>query len=314
MKKLKVASFFAGIGGIDHGFLQANFDVVYANEFDKFAVKTYEVNSDLKVDCRDIRTVSSNEIPNFDVLVGGFPCQAFSTSGKRQGFLDEKNRGTLCYELFRIIKDKRPKAFFLENVKGLIYHNAGETLNIIVAELIRLGYNVTYKLMNAVEYGNVPQNRERIYIVGFKNKKNLKRFRFPEKIKLTNTLDKCIAFDTPVDEKYYCHPGSLRYDTLINLNIPERMIYAYSYGNFKKNKDMAFCLTASGRRYSLGVFRDKTGMRTFTPKECLNLQGYPKDFIIPENVSDHQIYKQAGNSVCVSLIKRIADNIRIALD
>lgn len=151
--KIKCASFFAGVGGIDLGFESTNqFEIIYANEFDSFPVKTYELNSKIKVDCRDIRTVQPTEIPDFDLLMGGFPCQAFSIAGQRKGFDDEKGRGTLFFELLRIVNAKKSKIIFLENVKNLKSHDNGNTYNVIKSELENSGYFVTEKILNAMEY------------------------------------------------------------------------------------------------------------------------------------------------------------------
>lgn len=170
MKILKCASFFAGVGGIDKGFEQNKlFKIVYANEYDSYPIETYELNSNIKVDRRDIHEVQASEIPDFDVMLAGFPCQAFSIAGNRKGFDDEKGRGTLFFELVRIIKVKKPQVIFLENVKNLVGHDKGNTFSVIIDELKKEGYKVKYSVLNAMEYGNIPQNRERIYIVAFKN-------------------------------------------------------------------------------------------------------------------------------------------------
>ena len=162
------ASFFAGVGGIDKGFeLGGDFHTVYANEYDPYPVKTYQENFNLDVDCRDIREVKPEDVPNCDVILAGFPCQAFSIAGYRKGFEDEKGRGTLFFEVLRIVHEKRPRVVFLENVKNLVGHDGGNTFSTILNSLEEEGYHVKYKVLNAMEYGDIPQNRERIYIVGF---------------------------------------------------------------------------------------------------------------------------------------------------
>lgn len=165
--ELTVASFFTGVGGIDLGFESQGFRTIYANEFDEKARETFALNfPHVQLDERDIREVSASEVPSTDIIVGGFPCQAFSIEGYRQGFHDEKGRGTLFFELARIVEEKQPSAIFLENVKNLVRHAKGNTLRVILETLEDLGYYVTYQVMNASEYGNIPQGRERIYIVG----------------------------------------------------------------------------------------------------------------------------------------------------
>ena len=210
---LKCASFFAGVGGIDIGFESAKlFKVVYANEIDSYPVKTYELNSKVKVDCRDIHEVKSDEIPDFDVMLAGFPCQAFSVAGYRKGFEDEKGRGTLFFELVRIIKEKKPQIVFLENVKNLVGHDNGHTFSVILDELQKEKYHVKYAVLNAMEYGNIPQNRERIYIVAFKDMEMYKSFEFPLPIPLKKKLSDIIDFKNLVDEKYYYTEGKYKGD------------------------------------------------------------------------------------------------------
>lgn len=162
---LKCASFFAGVGGIDLGFKQAGFDIVFANEFDPNACKTFQANFKTKLDSRSIIDLPTQDIPNFDVMIAGFPCQAFSIAGKQQGFND-KGRGDLFFELERIFKAKKPKIIFLENVKNLVSHDKWRTFEIIKQSLISNGYHIKFQVLNASQFG-VAQNRERIYIVCF---------------------------------------------------------------------------------------------------------------------------------------------------
>ena len=315
MGKLKAASFFAGVGGIDLGFSLQDVEIVYANELDKYAVQTYEANSNLKVDCRDIRTVKASEIPAFDILLGGFPCQAFSTEGQKQGFADKKNRGTLIYELIRIIKSKRPKAFFLENVRGLVHHDQGRTLTIILNELKRIKYTVKFAIMNSKDYGNVPQNRERIYIVGFRNSRVAKKFNFPEPIELTNTLEKVLKFHSLVDKKYYLHPNTNGlFEKFNEIMDDSYSIYRLKFGRLEKKKDnISFCLIAATGGHKCPIIRTSFGIRKITPKESFSLQGFPDDYSLPADVSDSQLYKQAGNSVSVPVVSRIAKQMIDAL-
>ena len=321
--KLKCASFFAGVGGIDLGFTTDRqtdrFEIVYANEFDPYPVKTYELNSDIKVDCRDIRTVMPEQIPNFDVCLAGFPCQSFSVAGYRQGFQDEKGRGTLFFEVARIIEAKRPKIVFLENVKNLVSHDDGHTFSVILKTLNDLGYHVKYKVLNAMEYGNVPQNRERIYIVGFLDEATFCRFEFPNKIPLTTSLDDVIAFNDKVDEKYYYRAGKYKgdiYEKLSEAMDDDHAIYQWRRHYVRKNKSgVVPTLTANQGMggHNVCLIMTKNGIRKMTPHECFNVQGFPASFRLPDMV-DSRLYKQAGNSVCVSVIQRIAEKIAVAID
>lgn len=316
------ASFFAGVGGIDKGFENAGiFKTVYANEFDSYPVKTYEKNFQVKVDCRDIREVQSSEIPDFQVMLAGFPCQAFSVAGYRKGFDDEKGRGTLFFELVRIFKEKKPEIIFLENVKNLVSHDNGNTFQVILSELQNEGYNVKFQVLNAMEYGNIPQNRERIYIVAFKNKDHYKNFEFPLPVKLETKISDVIDFENKVDERYYYTKGKYKGD--IYEKLEEAMkddnqdVYQWRRMYVRKNKSgVVPTLTANQGEggHNVCLIKTKNGIRKMTPHECFNAQGFPKDFNLPENMSDAKLYKQAGNSVCVSVIERIAEKIKEAIN
>lgn len=319
MRKLKCASFFAGVGGIDKGFEDTNFfKTVYANEFDPYPVKTYELNFKIKVDCRDIKSVAIEEIPDFDVLLAGFPCQAFSIAGNRQGFDDQKGRGILFFELMRIIKAKQPEILFLENVKNLVGHDNGNTFRVIIEELEKENYHIKFAILNAMEYGNIPQNRERIYIVAFKDEQMYQRFCFPMPIKLTTKLSDIIDFEMKVNEKYYYTKGKYKgniYEQLVAAMDDNNAIYQWRRKYVRKNKSgVVPTLTANQGEggHNVCLIKTANGIRKMTPKECFNTQGFPKDFRLPNAMSDARLYKQAGNSVCVSVIKRIAENIQKA--
>ena len=163
----KVVSLFSGVGGIDLAFEQAGFSTIFANDIDEPACKTFSRNFNIPIVCDDIKNIKEDEIPDCDCLVAGFPCQAFSIAGYRKGF--EDTRGTLFFEIARIIRKKKPQVIFLENVKNLVAHDNGKTFEVILNTLHEIGYHVRYMVLNACEYGNIPQNRERIYIVGFLN-------------------------------------------------------------------------------------------------------------------------------------------------
>ena len=319
MTKLKCASFFAGVGGIDMGFEQTKFfETVYANEFDKYPVKTYEHNFKILVDCRDINNVPASQIPDFDVMLAGFPCQAFSVAGYRKGFEDEKGRGTLFFELVRIIKEKQPSIVFLENVKNLVGHDNGNTFSVILEELEKENYKVKFAVLNAMEYGNIPQNRERIYIVAFKDEEVYRRFDFPKPIKLTTKLSDIIDFENKLDEKYYYTEGKYKgnmYELLVEAMDDENAIYQWRRKYVRKNKSgVVPTLTANQGEggHNVCLIKTKHGIRKMTPHECFNTQGFPKTFKLPKDMSDSRLYKQAGNSVCVSVIYRIAEQIKIA--
>ncbi|WP_242590112.1 DNA (cytosine-5)-methyltransferase 1 [Enterococcus sp. DIV0840] len=315
-KTKKVISFFAGVGGIDLGFEKSGkFDVVYANEFDKNAKSTYEKNFDSKVELKDIRDVDVEKIPNADVLLAGFPCQPFSVAGYRKGFEDD--RGSLFFETLRIIVHKKPEVVFLENVKNMVTHDHGNTFKVIREGLEQNGYYVKWKVLNAKDYGNIPQNRERIYIVGFLSKEAYDRFEFPSKIELTNPLTKYIDFKLKVDEKYYYNKekNPTFYDELEKEIVSQDTVYQWRRQYVRENKNgVVPTLTANMGMggHNVPLILSDTGIRKLTPRETFNIQGYPDKYVLPE-IADGQLYKQAGNSVVVPVIERIANNIGRAI-
>lgn len=317
---LTCASFFAGVSGIDLGFKEQGFRTIYANEFDAKARETFSLNfPHVQLDGRDIREVSASEVPTVDVIVGGFPCQAFSIEGYRQGFSDEKGRGTLFFELARIIEEKQPQAIFLENVKNLVNHDKGNTFKVILKTLEDLGYYVTYKVMNAAEFGNIPQGRERIYIVGFKDKAVSESFQFPEKIPLSKTVFDVINFKTQVDEHYYYREDKHYYPLLRDNIVSVGSIYEYRRGNtIRENKSgvvptLLASMGTGGNNIPL-ILTESGEIRKMTPRECFNTQGFPRSYQFPEKMANSHLYKQAGNSVTVPVVSRIAEQIRLILE
>lgn len=317
---LTCASFFAGVGGIDLGFEEQDFRTVYANEFDEKARETFALNfPHVQLDERDIREVSASEVPSTDIIVGGFPCQAFSIEGYRQGFHDEKGRGTLFFELARIIEKKQPRAIFLENVKNLVRHDKGNTLRVILKTLEDLGYYVTYQVMNAAEYGNIPQGRERIYIVGFKDKSVSEYFQFPDKVELTKSVFDVIDFKTQVEEQYYYREDKPYYPLLRDNIVSIGSIYEYRRGNtIRENKSgvvptLLASMGTGGNNVPM-ILTETKEIRKLTPRECFNTQGFPHTYKFPEKMANSNLYKQAGNSVVVPVVSRIAEQIRMALE
>lgn len=323
--KLKCASFFAGVGGIDIGFENTGaFEVVYANEIDPYPVKTYELNSKIKVDNRSICDVQPDEIPDFDVMLAGFPCTDISVAGLRQGLFNDDGtltRSGLFFELIRIIHVKKPRIVFLENVKNLVGHNDGKTFLAIMDALEQEGYHTPkYMVMNAMTYGNVPQNRERIYIVAFRDDKDKQKFEFPMPVALTMTLQDIIDFNTKIDDKYYYTPGKYKgdiYEQLEKAMDDENTVYQWRRKYVRKNKSgVVPTLTANQGMggHNVCLVKTKNGIRKMTPHECFNAQGFPKSFKLPTGkMADSRLYKQAGNSVCVTVIQRIAENIALAI-
>jgi DNA (cytosine-5)-methyltransferase 1 len=312
--KLKILDLFAGIGGIKIGFENVGFECVFSNDFDKDCKITYDLNfaGDQKsLALGDISKISSNIIPDFDILAGGFPCQPFSIAGYRKGF-DDGGRGNLFFEIVRILKDKKPRAFLLENVKNLKTHDNGNTLKVIYNELQKLGYRVADKVLNTMKYGNIPQNRERIYIVGFLNQNAFDNFSFPDKIPLTKTIKSCL--EKNVDEKYY-YNGKALFPKLKKEIIKNNTVYQWRRQYVRENKNNV-CPTLTANMgmggHNVPIIIDDKGIRKITPRECANFQGFPENFKLP-NIADSSLYKQFGNSVSVPVIERVATNIKKAL-
>ena len=298
---------FAGIGGIRQGFQMNGGYTVYASEWDKFAQKTYRINYG-EIPDGDITQVNENTIPNHDILLAGFPCQPFSQAGLKKGFND--TRGTLFFDVARILKAKRPKAFLLENVKTLKTNNNGETISVILNTLYELGYYVpTPQILNAYHFG-VPQHRERIIIVGF-NKDYLPttfdEFQYPigkinKTVKVGNILEKNVPDRFTISDKLY--EGHL-------LRKQNHIKKGNGFGFSMFNENSPYTNTISARYYKDGsealIEQINKNPRMLTPRECARLQGFPENFIIP--VSNAQAYKQFGNSVCINVIDAVAKSM-----
>lgn len=323
-KTFTIASFFAGVGGIDLGFEQTkHFKTIFANEFDPYPSDTFALNfphANLVIE--DIHNVKVEDIPDIDVVVGGFPCQAFSIAGYRQGFDDEKGRGELFFELVRVLENKRPRVALFENVKNLVGHDNGNTFRVICEQLDLLGYHYTYQVLNAMSFGNVPQNRERIYIVAFRDVEDYNRFSWPLPIPLTHSVKDVIDFENKVDEKYYYTKGKYKGDIVEQLELAMKndeekypAIYQWRRKYVRQNKSgVVPTLTANQGEggHNVCLIKTKYGIRKMTPRECFNTQGFPKNFKLPHQ-SDARLYKQAGNSVVVPVINRIAEQIYEAI-
>ncbi len=315
---VKSASFFAGVGGIDMGFEKAGFTTAYANEIDQNASVTFKANfPHIPIDVCDIRTLDEAKIPDFQVMLAGFPCQAFSIAGYRQGFADEKGRGNLFFDLLRIIEAKKPEVVFLENVKNLLTHDKGNTFSVIYSSLEAQGYHITYKILNAAEYGNIPQARERIYIVCFRNREHYDNFAFPEPVDLKKTLSDVIDFDGVQEDRFYYTDTCPFYDKLQAEVIRSDTCYQWRRVYVRENKSNV-CPTLTANMgtggHNVPIIKTHSGnIRKLTPRECFQVQGFPSDFILPETLSNGALYKQAGNSVAVPVIERIAIRIQEAL-
>ena len=314
---MKICSLFSGIGGIDLGFLQAGCEIVWANEIDRCAADTYRYNlSDKSIVVGDIKNIEANDIPDFDVLAAGFPCQSFSTAGKQRGFDD--SRGNLFFQVVRVAAAKKPKVIFLENVENLIEHDEGKSFLTVYNALAPLGYSFKYKVLEPHEYGNVPQKRARVFIVGFMDDELCSRFSFPEQVELTTNLKTLFDRSIKHSDCYYYESTNPYYEELKQLVVRKDCVYRiYDFGVSKKAYPICPTLTAymEACRYErVPIILDDYGIRRLTPYECLKLQGFPDDYKFAPGTPMRKAYKQVGNSVCVPVIRRIAEQIKKVME
>lgn len=301
-KNFKFIDLFAGIGGIRIPFDELNGDCVFSSEFDKYAAQTYSENF-THFPHGDITKISLDEIPEHDLLLAGFPCQAFSMAGKRQGF--EDTRGSLFFNIEKILEARRPKAFLLENVRGLVNHDGGRTFQTIKNTLSskkKLNYNIHFKVLNAKDFG-LPQNRSRIFIVGFDKEID---FTFPSPIstqtKLSSILQKRVELKYTISDLLWNSHQERK---------KRNQARGVGFGYSLVKRDAEYTRTISSRYYKDGseILLDQPGKnpRKLTPREALRLQGFPENFVMP--VSDNQAYKQVGNAVPVNVVRHLAKEI-----
>ena len=325
-QKLKSIDLFAGIGGIRLGFEKAfgeNIETVFVSEIDSKAQETYKANFGTNTPIAgDITKIPAESVPDFDICLAGFPCQAFSVAGKRLGF--EDTRGTLFHDVARICKERKPKVIFCENVKGLLKHDKGKTYQVIKNTFEELGYTVYEKILNSRHFG-VPQQRERLYIAAFRNDIDSADFSFPSPTDTTKRLRDIIE-PTAVDGKYYL---SEQYLNCLKEHRRRHEMQGHGFGYEILSWDgLANTLVCggSGREKNLVVDPRQTdfkkvrhkgkindnNLRVLTPREMARLQGFEDDFILP--VADTHLYRQLGNSVTVPVIQAIAEQIRKVLE
>lgn len=321
---LTVGGLFSGIGGIELGFEQAGFKINWSNEIDENCAKTFKFNHKHELIVEDIGKINFQKLKPVDVLTGGFPCQAFSVAGYRKGFDDA--RGNVFFQICRAIEElpKKPKVLLLENVKNLKTHNSGHTAKVITNSLRDLGYSVLWNIFNTSLHTDIPQNRERTFIVCFLGESDweldfnntLSSRKFIEylplpKSKIKKNFRELLEKD--VDEKFYYKQDFYEYKTLKKSIKSKETVYQWRRIYVRENKSSE-CPTLTANMgtggHNVPLILDDIGIRKLTPRECLNFQGFPKTFKFPDNVAQNQRYKQAGNSVTVTLIKRVADLIK----
>ena len=314
-----VGSLYAGVGGICLGFKQSGFDLAWANEFDKYACITYRNNFTHELIEGDVLSLDITQLRAVDVLCAGFPCQPFSVAGYRMGFND--HRGNHFFKVMDFVDIMRPKVIFLENVKNLVSHDKGNTFRVIYNSITERGYSFAYKVLNTKDYGNIPHNRERIFIVAFDKETTgdaWQKFDFPEKVKLTTTIHDIIS-NEKVDDIYYYREDKWFHEEFVNGITSKDTIYQWRRKYVRENKN-GCCPTLTANMGTGGnnvpIILTDFGFRKLTPTECFEFQGFPVKsgiYTLP-NIANNHLYKQSGNSVSVPVIHAIALNIKKALE
>lgn len=304
---MKVVSLFSGIGGLDIGFLDAGYNVIWANDFDKYAVKTYSENIGNHITLGDLNEISLDAIPKHDILIGGFPCQPFSMMGQMKGF--EDTRGTLFFRIVEIVKNQiergsKPRAIILENVRSLRTHDKGNTFRTIKNILQDMGYKVYDEVLNSVDYG-VPQKRNRTFIVCFANHKV--EFSYPSPVSL-NGLTLQGLLENDVNDKYFLSDKIL--PTILSNGTGGYV--GKSEIDLQIARPLCATMAKMHRACQDNYVTQKGRVRRLTPRECARLQGFDDSFVIP--VSDTQAYKQFGNAVTVNVSRAVAESVKNALE
>lgn len=300
---------FAGVGGMRIGFERAGGQCVLTCEIDPHAAKTYYANFEAPrkhVHHGDILTLSSGSVPKHDILVAGFPCQPYSIAGLRRGLEDQ--RGAVFMEVVRILREVKPRALLLENVKGILAHDRGATFAYLRTLLEDAGYTTVAQTLNSMTHANVPQNRERVFIAGFRDSRMAGKFEFPEPVRLTRSVAGCLERGK-VDRRYYYDERFGCFGEIQNMVTDPGTVYQWRRQYVRENKSRV-CPTLTANMgaggHNVPLVRVADGIRKLTPRECANFQGFPRDFALPD-IADSHLYHQMGNSVTVPLIERLAN-------
>jgi len=310
---MTVGSLYAGVGGICLGFKNAGFDLSWANEIDLNACKTYRENFKHTLYEEDVLKLDPKTLKKIDVLTAGFPCQPFSVAGYRKGFKDD--RGNHFFRITEYIEALNPKVVFLENVKNLETHDGGNTIKVILEALDSIGYKTYKKVLNTKDYGNVPHNRERIFIIGFdKSVYPGIDFKFPKPEPLNRTI-KDIIQNEKLDESLYYREDKYMFQELKKAMVSEETVYQWRRKYVRENKSNV-CPTLTANMgtggHNVPLVKTSSGIRKLSPKECFAFQGFPvfdNSYSLP-NIAKSHLYKQAGNSVSVPVIERLAKSIK----
>jgi DNA (cytosine-5)-methyltransferase 1 len=317
-KKYKLVDLCAGTGAFSLAFEQTNkVNTIFANDCEPNSKIIYDENFKLKLTLKDIHDINvKKDIQSFDILTAGFPCQAFSIAGKQLGFDDP--RSNVFFKIIEIMKIHKPSIVILENVKNLQSHDEGKTFERIISEIKKVKYNIAYTILNTCEVTQIPQNRERIYIVCFKDKTHMHKFNFPQTENNKLQIKDIVLSNVP--NKYYYNSKLKIWDSIENKiikNIDTNTIYQYRRYYVRENKNnLCPTLTANmgGGGHNVPILKDAQGIRKLTPRECFNFQGFPLTYKLPSKISDSGLYKLAGNAVSFPVVAKIADLIIKILD
>lgn len=308
MSSLKMIDLFAGTGAFSYVCNNNNIKCVFANDISEDSKKIFDLNHEIDLTCKDLNNIKLKNIPKHNILCGGFPCQPFSIAGMQKGFDDE--RSNVFWKILKILKKYKPDIVILENVKNLQSHDKGNTFKIIHEKLEKLNYYIKYKILDTSKYTKVPHHRERIYIVCFRNKELYNKFDFNFKDIKTEKITKYL--EKTIDDKYYYNNRYKVYDTIKEGITKKNIIYQYRRYYVRENKN-GVCPTLTANMgtggHNVPLLKDDKGIRKLTPRECFNLQGFPKDYKLPE-ISDNKLYKLAGNAVSVPIVELIINEIK----
>ena len=308
-KKLTLIDLFAGTGAFSYVFHKKNIaQTIFANDILDSSEQIFNLNNDIKLIKENINDIKN--IPKSNILTAGFPCQPFSIAGKQKGFKDE--RSNVFWKILDIITQTTPDIVILENVKNLQSHDSGNTFKIIIDNLEKLNYHIKYSVLNTCKITELPQNRERIYIICFKNIELFNKFDFNfNKVKNKNITD---YLENNIDDKYYYDDSTKIYDKLkkdVVNNVSTNSIYQYRRYYVRKNKNNV-CPTLTANMgtggHNVPIILDNKGIRKLTPRECFNLQGFPNDYKLP-NISSSKLYSLAGNAVSIPVIELLVDKL-----
>jgi DNA (cytosine-5)-methyltransferase 1 len=312
-KKIKYVDLFAGTGAFSMVLDKSKkYECVFTNDMIKASESIYKINNPKKkFTLKDLNVINVKNIPKHNLLCGGFPCQPFSIAGEKKGFKDK--RSNVFWKIIEILKEHKPETIILENVKNLETHNKGKTYKVISEALKKCGYFVKTKILDTSKITTIPQHRERIYMVGFRDKAKHDNFNFDFEEKTNDKISKFLEKEIPV--KYYYTDRFKVYKEIeknVTKNISENVLYQYRRFYVRENKSNC-CPTLTANMGSGGhnvpLLKDNKGIRKLTPRECFNLQGFPKKYKMPKELSDSALYKLAGNAVSVPVVELIVNKL-----